>query len=50
MKTNILDFDAFPQKVSIVRPQFLAYKLKCVLRTAKTYPNFLRMDPFLRDL
>ena len=41
-------FDVALFKVSNMQSQFLVYKLR--LFTAKTYPNFMRIDHFLRDL
>ena len=48
MKTNVQDFDVPLLKGSIIRSQFLTCKLR--LLTAKTYSNFLAIDPFLLDL
>ena len=48
MEINIPDFHECLRKLSNIWSQSLVSKLR--LLTAKTFPNFVRIDQFLRDL
>ena len=47
-QTNIQDFYVALKKLLNLRSRLLVYKLR--LYTAKTYPDFVTIDKFLRDL